>query len=203
MFGNKLFEALKDVEGVNTEDLQRARELGNRMDQQANMATALLTPNGNLSPNIFSHHSESFSILPHEVGSIINGSADADSISNATWSTPTITSPHISTFSRGLKIDVANARVHVSALAGDTEILVLAWCDFAANADGERGVRIVTNDSSVRSNVVPASANNDGAQVIHIRVAPQDLTWYTFEVFQSSGGALVLDFANMVVVRLR
>lgn len=63
MFGDKLLSALNGVEGVDLEDLQQARDLGNRMDQQANMAAGWTDNLGNVSTlalpsfpeTIFSH----------------------------------------------------------------------------------------------------------------------------------------------------
>ena len=53
-------------------EIERLRLLGNQQQGIVSQMGTMLTPNGNLDPNIFSHHSSEFSVLPHESASMVN-----------------------------------------------------------------------------------------------------------------------------------
>ena len=185
------------------------------MNQQQNATSrlsALLTPSGNLDPNIFSHHAGEFSVLPHEAaGMAIEEEFSGQAIPNTTVTQikPFETSAQLPTryqavdFEYGIKRDLANGEFIIPRCP-DAVYIFHAHTDLtgATITDGHLLVREKENSAVFRFGDGESGSSNDMQGCVIIQGRPSESRWQ-LEIYQSSGATRNLYSAYWSVVRLR
>ena len=190
-------------------EIERLRLLGNQQQGIVSQMGTMLTPNGNLDPNIFSHHSSEFSMLPHETASMYSGTAQ--SIPHADYTT-VVYEADSALDADELRLSWAegigrNPATGEFSLKGVPESTI--WCFFYTlwwhgTPDYTR-VLIVEKDTAIGV----ANSHDDGTSIhrmqqgsVMMRARKASTSW-VLQVSQESGAALDLDGALFQVVRLR
>ena len=83
-----LFAKLAQGQQLTSGEIEQLRLGMNQQQNATSRLASLITPSGDLDPNIFSHHSGEFSVLPHESASMVSF-AENQAIPHATATTLT------------------------------------------------------------------------------------------------------------------
>ncbi len=201
MFGHKLFDALKDVEGVDLEDLQRMRDLGNALSGPRN---TWARSDGTIDPNFFSRFGPGggFTILPHECASL---KFNSQSIDNNSLTTPATDGNSAATWNNGMKIDVANSKILFAGIPGESIVAAFSWWQWAANATNQRELTLnTTGGGSTHDRREAYTRGGIGTYnfAFNIRRMAAGESDFNIQVYQNSGGGLNGD-GLLVVLRIR
>ena len=187
-------------------EIEELRLKMNRIEAAASRLDTLSAPTMGLDPNIF-RNSGGFSVLPHPCAILYKSAAQ--SIPNATWTSPTtwldFSDPAVRAFD--MKVDTTAGYIYSRGIPGDTVIQFTASALFASNATGTRSIALTMSDGGGTGHSVPGVGFLAGVlntvQVTHVRVIKADNAYNYLQVYQNSGGALDLQGLIFTATRLR
>ena len=179
-------------------EIERIRLLGNQQQGIVSQMAPLLTPNGNLDPNVFSHHSTGFSLLPHESGGMYTHTDDVQSVTETTATTvefqDTDEAPHIQ-WEEGVKLDFTNHSIKLAnSQKGSIWLLsgMTSWANsinyqvgFIDSVSGRSAPAFYTADGILDFFSIPLQAEAAGANwrmsVYHYEAQAEDLnsSWFS------------------------
>jgi hypothetical protein len=189
-------------------EIEELRLQMNQAQSLTSQLASLLTPSGDLDPNIFSHHSGVFSILPHEAIYLAKGD-----------STQTLTTGVITTLNNwnvmaenGLSWDASNYRVLLKGISKESYYAIGCQVSFEAHATGFRQVLLTSRDaagdvvapynvSKVSAVATAGETTNVNASTVYAMFA--DEASIEIQALQNSGGDLDVTNVNLWVTRLR
>jgi len=199
MFGDQLFNALKDVSGINSQQLQSLQQTGNRIGAISANAQALVSPSGSLDPGLFARSGPGggFTLLPHESASLYMSAQTQLFTTNRTavtnWDP---TSNAGATWEKGFRVDSTLGRIYVDGVTRET-VLFIQMSGYTepgssvASGSGHLEMAYMANDGSWRPESVQPAANSSWIPncffLTHVRSLPENQTWYQMEIYGSSG----------------
>ena len=199
-----LFAKLAAGEQLTGGEIEQLRLGMNQQQGITSQMSALLTPDGDLDPNIFSHHARGFGMLPHESGGMYTHNDDVQSVPKETLTTvefqDTDEAPHVQ-WEEGVKLDFTNFSIKLSgAPKGSLWLLygMINWGDVPANwwqagfvdSVSTRGVQSLGSTESI----------DYTSAVLQTEAAGADWTMY---VYHYEAAAIDLDSAWFSATRLR
>lgn len=184
-------------------EIEQVRRSMNEMYAQSRQASNILDDKGGLDPNVFSHKSGDFSVLPHECGAMF--ATTDQTIGTGAATTLVYDADNAATWSNGLKIEPSTGRIYVTGIPKETVVLIVGWVTWTANDTGYRRLKWKANDGSSRivDEQGPVAGTETWQQVIHLRKVPSTHTYYYLEVEQTSGGDLDTLHAGFAMARIR
>ena len=206
-----LFAKLALGQQLTSGEIEQLRLGMNQQQNATSRLSALLTPSGNLDPNIFSHHSGEFSVLPH----IASGMAKSSN-----QEIPDVTGTQIKPFDQeselesnrkmfsyeyGIKRDLTNGEFIVPGTKnavylfyGYATLTVVGGVDYSHCYVYEKGGG---NWFYLGSASSPATGN-EAHGCAFVQSLPAESAWQ-FYVYHGSGAAATLTEAWWSVARLR
>ena len=204
-----LFVKLASGQQLTPAEIEQIRVGMNQQQGITSQMAALLTPNGNLDPNIFSHHSDVFSILPHDSASM-NVETDQtipdETLTAIIFDTDTVLSADGARLSweSGIKRDVATGEFLLTGIPDDT-IWLFSYLVHWISTPTTSYVSVVEKDTATGW----VSALDDSTSLHRIQTgtfmmrARKVSSSWQLKVWQSSGGTVDVIDALFQVARLR
>ena len=204
-----LFAKLAMGQSLSAAEIEQLRLGMNKQQGITSQMAALLTPGGDLDPNIFSHHSGEFSMLPHASASML---AETDqSIPDETWTALVFdTDATLSadgarlSWESGIKRNVATGEFLLTGVPEQTIWMfscMVAWASDPTNAY----VSVLEKDTATgwtTSYDKESSMNLMQTGAFMMRARKASSSWQ-LQVYQDSAGALNVIDALFQVTRLR
>ena len=200
-----LFAKLASGQSLSAPEIEQLRLQMNLQQGVTSQMAALLTPSGDLDPNIFSHHSGFFSTLPHECASL---RFDTQSIDNNSLTTPValVESPtNKATWNYGMNIDVSNSKILFSGIPGQSIVAAYSWWLWAADTNNQRELTLNTTGGGAvtdRREAYTRGGIGTMNMSFNLRRMAAGESDFNIQVYQNSGGGLNGD-GLLVVARLR
>ena len=206
-----LFAKLAQGQQLTSGEIEQLRLGMNQQQGITSQMSALLTLDGNLDPNIFSHHSRGFSILPHESAGMTTYDK-TQPIEDLTWTTLTYTD-HAdldelntrSSWSEGVKRDIATGKFYLTSIPGQTIWLFECKVNWASEPTLAT-VTLYEEGSTLGNYFAIDDANSMGFKIqkgIKMVRAYKAANSYSLRVHQVSGGTINVTGAKFAVARLR
>ena len=207
-----LFAKLAQGQQLSSGEIEQLRLGMNRQQGLTSQLSALLTPSGDLDPNIFSHHSSEFSMLPHQTASMFR-SAENQSIPDETATTITyeLDSAHDADEKRlswafGIERDIANGEFLLKGVPNKTVWLFSYYVFWAgAGPTAEIQIGIVEKDTATGLNHTyddAASIGNVQSGAVMMKARKAASSW-TLRAYHNSAGAINISNALFQVARIR
>ena len=172
----------------------------NRIEAAASRLDTLSSPTGGLDLNIF-RNSGQFTVLPVPVASLKFNSCTV--ATGTTYAAPAVDTTSAATWNYGVTVDLANAKLQIPGMPGQSILLFVLWWRFDPNATNHRGLKWTDNSGNSVEDVRAGFATyNNYLHIAHVRRMASTDTWYQLQVFQNSGGNLSGD-GLFTVFRLR
>jgi hypothetical protein len=184
--------------GVSPADAEALRLKGNDAEDAAD-SLKLIGDVAGLKPQVF--EGKEFTIFPCAAASL---RFSAQTIgSGTTYAVPTVDTTSLATWTYGVVLDTANARVQVPGLPGDSLLLFVLWWRWDPNATNRRALQWTDNSgNNVEDNIAAFATYNNYCHITHVRRMASADTWYQLQVWQNSGGDLDGD-GLLTVFRMR
>ena len=198
-------DILKDMavrSGLPQSEAEYARLRGNAIDAAANILP-MIADGAGLRATVF--EGREFTVFPSMAASL-RFSAQTIATSTA-YSVPSVDTASAATWTYGIVLDTANARINVPGMPGESLLLFTLWWrwdpEAASGANGRRALQWTDNSGNSVEDVRPALADqNNYCHVSHVRRMASADTWYQLKIWQNSGGNLVGD-GLFTVFRMR
>lgn len=202
MSAQTLFAKLASGAPLAPSERTELESIGARLDQLDQVQTSQAQP-GTSDPffeNLRWRTAEGV-VLPHECACLAATSVEIADNSDTVPSWEDIDD----TWSKGLDYDETNGYIYVNNLPRDAVVLILGWCKFPADADGDRWLKLNDNLTADLRSVYTEDSNSGWAttvQLVHLQALATDVQYYRLRVGHTSGAAVNVD-AMFSVMRVR
>ena len=207
-----LFAKLAMGDSLTAAEIEQLRLEMNKQQGITSQMAALLTPSGNLDPNIFSHHSTVFSTLPHESVSMVRAAA-SQSIDNETSTVITFEDDATvlgedAAYSRllwqsGIDVDRSTGEVFLRGVPEETVWLIsyeIVWANPI-----QAFVGVLEKDTA--KGLTHSFDDNDATYLLQtgcfMMQAREAAASWQLTVYHADGAAKNIDFAMFQATRLR